>query len=90
MAAWPQFLRADLHSQQVWSRTKWLEVVQPRNRAAKGDDDFHTPLEIDATPRSWAARAVQGRRTRPPLRGNRWSRGPAAAGKQAKDKGKAL
>jgi len=75
MASWPQFLRADLHSQLAWSRTKWHDVVQSHNRAARGDDDLHTPLGIEATPRSWAARAVQGEGLDALCGGRRWTGG---------------
>lgn len=85
----------------VWTRTKSLEVVQAGNHVARGVDDFHELLGIEADPRSWAARqlgpvvekgaqAIQGTKDAAPYAAAVVGLvGLAAAGKKAQDQGKA-
>lgn len=42
----------------VWTWAKSLEVVQAGNDVARGVDDFHALLGVEADPRSWAARQL--------------------------------
>jgi len=85
----------------VWNRTKSLEVVQAGNHVAKGVDDFHELLGIEADSRSWmarqlgpvaekGARAIQGTKDATPYAAAVVGlAGLAAAGKKVQDHGKA-
>lgn len=86
----------------VWTRSKSLEVVKAGNDVARGVDDFHELLGIEADPRSWAARqlgpvvekgaqAIQGTKDATPYAAAAvfGAVGVVAAGKKVQDQGKA-
>ena len=79
----------------VWARAKSLEVIHAGNYVARGVDDFHELLGVEADPRSWAARqlgpvvekgarAIQGTKDAAPVAAVVVAAGLAAAGKKAR------
>jgi hypothetical protein len=84
----------------VWTRTKSLEVVHAGNHVARGVDDFHKLLGIEADSRSWAARklgpvaekgaqAIQVTKDASPFLAGVGLTGIVVAGKKALDQDKA-